>query len=142
MRARIEQVMQKQFSVFQADTELRTVLQKFVPGDVGCLPVVEKAARSWGSWRLTICCKTNSAEHHFMMRELARQDFVLALSGRTGGPGASGDAAEEHRECGGGRGEPLHKPIGIARANDILQLRRWLMEEETLEKRQPVAGSL
>ena len=34
----------------------------------------------------------------------------------------------------------LHKPIGIARANDILQLRRWLMEEETLEK-QPVARS-
>jgi hypothetical protein len=37
---------------------------------------------------------------------------------------------------------PLHKPIGIARANDILQLRRWLMEEETLEKKQPVARSL
>jgi hypothetical protein len=35
---------------------------------------------------------------------------------------------------------PLHKPIGIARANDILQLRRWLMEEETLEKK-PGAGS-
>jgi hypothetical protein len=35
------------------------------------------------------------------------------------------------------------KPIGIARANDILQLRRWLMEEETREPRkirqQPIA---
>jgi hypothetical protein len=27
------------------------------------------------------------------------------------------------------------KPIGIARANDILQLRRWLMEEETRESK-------
>jgi hypothetical protein len=25
------------------------------------------------------------------------------------------------------------KPIGIARANDLLQLRRWLMEEDTRE---------
>jgi chloride channel protein, CIC family len=25
------------------------------------------------------------------------------------------------------------KPIGIVRANDILQLRRWLLEEETRE---------
>jgi hypothetical protein len=29
----------------------------------------------------------------------------------------------------------VRKPVGIARANDILQLRRWLMEEETREIR-------
>jgi hypothetical protein len=27
------------------------------------------------------------------------------------------------------------KPIGIARANDILQLRRWLLEEETIDRK-------
>jgi chloride channel protein, CIC family len=31
----------------------------------------------------------------------------------------------------------IRKPIGIARANDILQLRRWLMEEETRDTRTP-----
>jgi chloride channel protein, CIC family len=25
------------------------------------------------------------------------------------------------------------KPVGLVRANDILQLRRWLLEEETRE---------
>jgi len=36
----------------------------------------------------------------------------------------------------------LRTPIGLRGPNDILQLRRWLMEEETLEKssRQPAAG--
>ena len=31
----------------------------------------------------------------------------------------------------------IRKPIGIARANDILQLRRWLMEKEAREARTP-----
>ena len=31
------------------------------------------------------------------------------------------------------------KPVGIARANDILQLRRWLMEEETREQKPSAA---
>jgi hypothetical protein len=32
------------------------------------------------------------------------------------------------------------KPIGIVVANDILQLRRWLMEEESHERRAPDTG--
>jgi hypothetical protein len=31
------------------------------------------------------------------------------------------------------------KPIGIVRANDILQLRRWLVEEESVERGGPAA---
>jgi signal-transduction protein with cAMP-binding, CBS, and nucleotidyltransferase domain len=86
--------------------------------------------------------RTDSAEKPLQMRELARHDYVLAHPD---------DLVDQvHREMLRKntenvvvvQGGPLHKPIGIARANDILQLRRWLMEEETLEKRQPVAGSL
>ena len=67
------------------------------------------------------------------MRELARRDFVLAY------PGEPVDRVHRDMmlkdtenvvvvESNGSR-----KPIGIVRANDILQLRRWLMEEDTHE---------
>jgi signal-transduction protein with cAMP-binding, CBS, and nucleotidyltransferase domain len=67
------------------------------------------------------------------MRELARQDYVRAY------PGDLVDqvnremllknvenvvVVESHQSP---------KPIGIVRANDILQLRRWLLEEEMRE---------
>jgi hypothetical protein len=69
------------------------------------------------------------------MRELARRDFVLAY------PGDSVD--QVHRDMMLKNTENVvvvqpsgvRKPVGIARANDILQLRRWLMEEETRETR-------
>jgi signal-transduction protein with cAMP-binding, CBS, and nucleotidyltransferase domain len=32
-----------------------------------------------------------------------------------------------------------HKPVGIVRANDILQLRRWLVDEEMREDKTPAA---
>src|ERR1700728_975683 len=43
MRARMEKVMRKQFTVFKADDTLRTVLATFVPGDVAMMPVVDTA---------------------------------------------------------------------------------------------------
>ena len=87
--------------------------------------------------------RTEPPDHHFTMRELARQDYVLAY------PGESVD--QVHRDMMLKNAENVvvveaegpRKPIGIARANDILQLRRWLMEEETREprKKQPIANS-
>ena len=142
MRARIKQVMHKQFKMFEADDELRTVLATFVPGDVALIPVVDKAGALVGIVEPHDLLRTDSAEKSLQMRELARHDYVLAHPD---------DLVDQvHREMLRKntenvvvvQGGPLHKPIGIARANDILQLRRWLMEEETLEKRQPVAGSL
>jgi hypothetical protein len=34
------------------------------------------------------------------------------------------------------------KPLGTARANDILQLRRWLMEEETRESKEKLRSTV
>jgi CIC family chloride channel protein len=131
MRARIDQVMHKNFNVFQADDELRTVLQKFSPTDMSLIPVIENDGTLVGIVDARDLLKIEPPDHHFKMRELARQDYVLAY------PGESVD--QVHRdmmlkniedvvvvESSGAR-----LPIGIARANDILQLRRWLMEEET-----------
>jgi H+/Cl- antiporter ClcA len=135
MRARIDQVMHKQFDQLQADDELRTVLQNFVPGNIGLIPVVEKEGSLIGIVEPHDLLRTESPDHHFKMRELARRDFVLAY------PEESVD--QVHRDMMLKNTENVvvvqandaRKPIGIARANDILQLRRWLMEEETQDRR-------
>ncbi len=131
MRARISQVMQPQFSVLQADAELRTVLQNFAPENVGFLPVVEKDGTLVGIVEAHDLLKVDPANHHFRMRELARQDYVRAY------PGEMVDRV--NREMLQKNVESVvvfesaqsQKAIGIVRANDILQLRRWFIEEET-----------
>ncbi len=133
MRARIDQVMRKQFTQLQADDELRAVLHNFVPGDVSFIPVVEKNGTLAGIVEPHDLLRTEPPDHHFKMRELARRDFVIAFPGEL--------IDQVHRDMMLKNTENVivvdpgdaRKPIGIARANDILQLRRWLMEEETRE---------
>ncbi|HEX3940763.1 MAG TPA: chloride channel protein [Acidobacteriaceae bacterium] len=135
MRARIDQVMRKEFNVLQADEELRAVLEKFLPGDVGLIPVVNASGILIGIVEAHDLLRIEPPDHHFKMRELARQDFVLAY------PGESVD--QVHRDMMLKNVENVVvvessrvlKPVGVARANDILQLRRWLLEEETGEMR-------
>jgi len=135
MRARIDQVMRKQFNVVKSEDELRTVLTDFVPGETGLIPVVDQSGFLVGIVEPHDLLKTEPIDHHFKMRELARQDFVLAY------PDESVDVI--HRDMMLKNTENVvvvqhgsdKKPIGIVRANDILQLRRWLMEEETSELR-------
>ena len=133
MRARIDQVMQQQFSVLQADAELRAVLQKFAPENVGFLPVVEKDGTLVGIVEAHDLLKVDPANHHLRMRELARQDYVRAYSGEM--------VDRVNREMLRQNVESVvvfespqsQKAIGIVRANDILQLRRWFIEEENRE---------
>lgn len=134
MRARIDQVMRRQFNMVQADEELRKVLETFVPGDLTLIPVVDKSQSLVGIVEPHDLLRTEPPDHHFTMRELARRDFVLAY------PGDSVD--QVHRDMMLKNTENVvvvqsengaRRPIGVARANDILQLRRWLMEEETRE---------
>ncbi len=134
MRARIDQVMRKQFNLLRADDELRKVLETFVPGEIGLIPVVEEDGALVGIVEPHDLLRTETPDHHFSMRELARRDFVLAH------PGESVD--QVHREMMLKNTENVvvvapnnnRRPVGIVRANDILQLRRWLMEEETNER--------
>ena len=139
MRARIDEVMRKQFSTIQADVELRTILAKFAPENMELLPVVEKDGTLLGIVEPHDLLKVDTQDHHFTMRELARQDYVRSY------PGELVDlvnremllknvenvvVVESHESS---------KPVGIVRANDILQLRRWLVEEESHERMEPDA---
>ncbi|HZQ43421.1 MAG TPA: chloride channel protein [Acidobacteriaceae bacterium] len=131
MRARIDQVMRKEFSLLHADDELRTVLETFVPGHLSLIPVVDADGALVGIVEPHDLLRTEPPDHHFTMREIARQDYVLAYTGEP--------VDRIHREMMLKNTENVvvvepgdrRKPVGIARANDILQLRRWLLEEET-----------
>ncbi len=135
MRARIDQVMKKNFNLVHADEQLSTVVQKFLPGEISFIPVVDSTNALLGIVEAHDLMRIEPPDHHFTMRELARQDYVLAY------PGESVDLV--HRDMMLKDVENVvivespqsRKPVGIARANDILQLRRWLLEEETGELR-------
>jgi len=135
MRAKIDQVMRKEFTEFSADDELRSVLEKYVPNDHALMPVIDAAGALIGIVEPHDLLRTEPPDHHFKMRELARRDYVLAYPGEL--------VDQVHRDMMLKNTENVvivkpegpRKPIGIARANDILQLRRWLMEEETREPR-------
>ena len=135
MRARIDQVMRTQFNLFQGTEELRKVLETFVPGDTTLMPVVDASGVLIGIVEPHDLLRTEPPDHHFTMRELARSDYVLAHRGES--------VDQVHRDMMLKNTENVvvvepagpHKPIGIARANEILQLRRWLLEEETRESR-------
>jgi CIC family chloride channel protein len=143
MRARIDQVMRRQFRMFNADDELRHVLEKFVPDDEVLFPVVDGSGGLIGIVEPHDLLRTEPPDHHYKMRELARRDFVLAF------PGESVD--QVHRDMMLRNTEnvvvvdsngALRKPLGTARANDILQLRRWLMEEETRESKEKLRSTV
>jgi chloride channel protein, CIC family len=141
MRARIDEVMRKQFSVIDGDAELRTVLQKFAPENVELLPVVDNHGLLVGIIEPHDMLKSDTQDHHFTMRELAHQDYVRAYPGDLVDrvnremllKGVGNVVVVESRQS--------SKPIGIVRANDILQLRRWLLEEEMREVKPPVGSS-
>jgi len=137
MRARIQQVMRKQVAVVQADLELREMLKKFSPENVDLLPVVEKDGSLVGIVEPHDLLKSDTQDHHFTMRELARRDFVSAY------PQDLVDRVNREMLLKNVENVIVlesalsPKPVGIVRANDILQLRRWLLEEETREAKEP-----
>jgi chloride channel protein, CIC family len=134
MRARIEQVMRKEFPAIPANAEIRTVLTDFSPANVDLLPVVEKDGSLVGILEPHDLLKVESPDQHFTAGEIARQDYVLAYPGDLVDK-VSREMLTKHVEnVVVVERSPDRKPVGIARANDILRLRQWLVEEETREK--------
>ena len=134
MRARIDQIMQKEFKKIDAEDELRTVLTTLGPGNgVGLMPVVEKDGSLVGIVEAHDLLKIEPPDHHFKMSELARQDYVLAYPEEAVDQVNRDMLLKNIENVVVVQSHGSRMPIGIARANDILQLRRWLMEEETRE---------
>jgi chloride channel protein, CIC family len=135
MRARIDQVMRTEFPVLHAEDDVSEALAHFPPDEVGFLPVVDAQGNLAGIVEARDLLRAIEPGHPKPVCTLARQDYVLAYRG---------DSVDRvHREMMRKNVENVvvvesagvRKPVGLARANDILALRRWLLEEESGELR-------
>jgi len=132
MRFRIDQVMRKEFSAIPADASLKSMLEQFSPENVGVLPVVEKDGKLVGIIEAHDLLK-EAPDQQVIARQIARQDFVIAYPGETVDKVTREMLARNTENVVVVERDGVGKPIGIARAADILRLRRWLMEEESWE---------
>ena len=128
MRARIEQVMRKNFTMARPDDDVTTVIREVTPEAPGVILVVEENGNLAGIIEAHDLLK--GVDSNLKVRDITRQDYVVARPGQT--------VDEVSREM------VLHNienvvvvdhdgkttPLGVARAADILSLRRWIVEEE------------
>jgi chloride channel protein, CIC family len=128
MRSRIEQVIRKDFSPIPADADVPSVLRDFSAENTGVLPVVEKDGSLLGVIEPHDLLKEmhDSAK----ARDIARQDFVTAYPGETVDIVTRRMIQQNAENVVVLDRQDERKPIGVARAADILRLRRWVIEEE------------
>ncbi len=135
MRARVDQVMRKEFQVLDGDQELRAVIQKLPDGHLDFIPVLDEDGELKGIVEAHDLLRIDPPDHHFTIKELAHQDYVVAY------PGDSVDRVHRNMMLKNVENvvvlesKKSQKPVGIVRARDILELRRWLLEEEKGEQR-------
>lgn len=129
MRSRIEQVMRKNFSTVRPADDVRTVVREVTPEATGVIPVVEKDGNLDGIIEAHDLLRV--FDSNLKIRDITRHDYVMARPGQT--------VDEVTREMVRLNAESVVVveqdgkaiPIGVARAADILRLRRWIIEEET-----------
>ncbi|MBZ5516007.1 MAG: chloride channel protein, partial [Acidobacteriia bacterium] len=135
MRARIEQVMRKNFFPIAGDSEVKSVVLQIAPELTGALPVIDRDGRLLGIIEAHDLLKGN--DKPLKVAEIVRQDYVTAHPG---------DSVDEITKLMLARNVenvvvveegPASKPLGVARAADILRLRRWIIEEESHESPTP-----
>ena len=132
MRARIEQVMRKNFVVLPAneavETSVRTVM---APESNGLIPVVEADGTLVGIVEAHDLLR--ASDKQLKLREIARHDYILARPGETVDLVTRLMLAHNSENVIVVEDGTPGKPIGVDRAADILRLRRWALEEESSE---------
>lgn len=131
MRASIDQVMNREFNVVHSNDTLQSVLEKYKPNEIGFVPVVDDDETLLGIVEAHDLMRIEPPDHHFTMQELARQDYVLAYPGESVDQVHRSMMLKDVENVVVVQSRQTMNVIGVVRANDILQLRRWLLEEET-----------
>jgi H+/Cl- antiporter ClcA/predicted transcriptional regulator len=126
LRGRVEQVMRKNFTVVQADERVQAIVREVSPEQAGVIPVIGRDGALAGIIEAHDLLK--GFDGNPKVGEIMRQDYVAARPGETVDE-VTRDMVIHNVEnivVVEGNG----KPIGVARAADILRLRRWVIEEE------------
>jgi CIC family chloride channel protein len=132
MRARVEQVMRKNFTTVGPDDDVRAVIREVTPEATGVIPVVGENSRLLGIIEAHDLLKGVNSD--LKVQDIARQDYVVARPEQTVDE-VTREMVLHHAENvvvvdrNGQDGNA--RLIGVARAADILRLRRWIVEEET-----------
>ncbi len=138
MRARIEQVMRKNFTAVQSDAEVRSVVREVsAPEDTGVLPVVEKDGSLMGIIEAHDLLR--GVDKPMKVREIAHQKYVVAHLGDTVDEVTRVMLSRQAENVVVVEQGDYSKPIGVVRAADILRLRRWIIEEESHEPPLPAS---
>jgi H+/Cl- antiporter ClcA len=128
MRAWIEQVMRKNFTVVRLDDEVRAVVREVTPEATGLIPVVEKNGHLAGIVEAHDLLK--GVDSNLKVQDIARQDYVMARPGQTVDEVVREMVLHNTENVVVVEQDGKATPIGVARAADILRLRRWIVEEE------------
>jgi H+/Cl- antiporter ClcA len=128
MRARIEQVMRKNFTTVSPDDEVRTVVREVTPEATGVIPVVSKNGHLSGIIEAHDLLK--GVDSNLKVQDIARQDYVAARPGQTVDEVTRDMVLHNVENVVVVNQDGNATPIGVARAADILRLRRWIVEEE------------
>jgi len=126
MRGRVEQVMRKNFTVIKADDSVQAMVREVSPEQAGVIPVIECDGSLVGIIEARDLLK--GFDRNPKVREMMRQDYVAARPGETVDEVTRDMVIHNVENIVVVEGEG--KPIGVARAADILRLRRWVIEEE------------
>jgi CIC family chloride channel protein len=128
MRAWIEQVMRKNFTVVRPDDEVKAVVREVTPEATGVIPVVGDDGQLMGIIEAHDLLK--GVDSNLKVQDIARQDYVMARPGQTVEEVAREMVLYNAENVVVVESDGKATPIGVARAADILQLRRWIVEEE------------
>jgi CIC family chloride channel protein len=128
MRGRIEEVMRKNFTVIKADDDVQTVMRDISPEQAGVVPVVEPDGSLAGIVEAHNLLK--GFDGNPPVREIMSQDYIAAQVGETVDEVTRDMVIHDVENIVVVEGNGLLKPIGVARAADILRLRRRVIEEE------------
>jgi chloride channel protein, CIC family len=129
MRARIEQVMRKNFTVVRPDDDVRTVVREVTPEATGVIPVVKEDGHLVGIIEAHDLLK--GVDSNLKVQDIARQDYVMARPGQTVDEVTRDMVLHNAENVVVVEQDGKATPIGVARAADILRLRSWIVEEET-----------
>jgi CBS domain-containing protein len=128
MRARIDQVMRKNFSTVRPDEDVRTVIREVTPEATGLIPVVGKNGHLAGIIEAHDLLK--GVDSNLKVQDIASQDYVVARPGQTVDEVTREMVLHNAENVVVVNQDEKAAPIGVARAADILRLRRWIVEEE------------
>ena len=128
LRARIEEVMRRNFTVVSTDDDVQAVVREVSPEQAGIIPVIE------GNGSLVGIIEAHDllrgVDRNPKVRSIMRHDYIVAHVGETVDEVTRDMVFITSKISWWSKATDQPKPIGVARAADILRLRRWVIEEE------------